>query len=134
MVAAVDARAAGFAGKTFRLAGFSFLEEHRVFVIEIFQIHARDFLADEAFDGEDVAGVLGGHDGEGVAAGLGAAGAPDAMDVILGMLRHVVVDDVADVGDVESARGDVRGDEHLEFAVAKTFQRLLAFALRAVGM
>ena len=63
-----------------------------------------------------------------------AAGAPDAMDVIFGMLRHVVVDDVADVGDVESARGDVRGDEHLEFAVAKTGERLLAFALRAVGM
>ena len=61
-------------------------------------------------------------------------GAADAVDVILRMLRHVVVDDVADVRDVQAARGDVRGDEHLVFAVAETFQRLLAFPLRAVGM
>ena len=65
---------------------------------------------------------------------LGAAGAPDAVDVILGMLRHVVVDDVAHIRDVQPARGDVRGDEHFKFAVAKTLQRLLAFLLRAVGM
>ena len=55
MVAAVDARAAGFAGETaLRLAGFAFLEQRGVVVIEIFQLHARDFLADETFDGEDV--------------------------------------------------------------------------------
>ena len=61
-------------------------------------------------------------------------GAPDAVDVILRMLRHVVIDDVAHLRDVESARGDVRGDERLELAVAETAQRLLAFALGAVGM
>ena len=121
-------------GNRLWLAGFAFLEQHGVFVIEIFQFHARDFLADEPFDGEHVAGVLGGHDGEGVAACLRAARAPDAMDVILRMLRHVVVDDVAHVRDVESARGDVRGDEHFKSSVAETLERLLAFALGAVGM
>ena len=45
---------------------------------------------------------------------LGAARAPDAMDVILRMLRHVVVDDVAHVRDVEPARGDVRGHERFK--------------------
>ncbi len=60
--------------------------------------------------------------------------APDAMDVILGMLRHVVVHHMTDVRDVQSARRDVRGDEHFVFAVAKTLQRLFAFLLRAVGM
>ena len=76
--------------------------------------------------------VLGDHDGEGVAAVLRAARAANAMDVILRMLRHVVVDDVAHVRDVQSARGDVRGDEHFVFAFAETLQGLLAFLLRAV--
>ena len=71
---------------------------------------------------------------ERVAGGLRAAGAADAMDVILRMLRHVVIDDVADVRDVQSARGDVRGDEHFVSAVAKAAQGLFAFALGAVGM
>src|SRR5882757_4400436 len=89
MIAAVDAHGAGFAGETagFR-AGFAFLEERGVGVVEIFQFHARDRLADETFDGENMRGVLGDHDGERVAGGLGAARPPDAMDVILGMLRH----------------------------------------------
>ncbi len=122
MVAAVDAAAAHFAGETARRrAGLGFFKQRGVAVIEIFQLHARDFLADEAFDGENVRRILGHHDGEGVAGVLRAAGAPDAVDVILGMLRHVVVDDVADVRDVQAARGDVRGDEHLVFAVAETF-------------
>ena len=50
------------------------------------------------------------------------------------MLRHVVIDDVADVGDVQAARGDVRGDEHLEAAFAEALERLLALALGAVGV
>ena len=48
------------------------------------------------------------------------------------MLRHVVVDDVAHVGDVQPARGDVGGDEHFEAAVAEAAQGLLALALGAV--
>ena len=56
VVAAVDAPAAHFAGETaLRLAGFAFLKQRGVVVIEILQLHARDFLADEPFDGKHVA-------------------------------------------------------------------------------
>ena len=104
MVAAVDAAAADLAGETaLSLAGFGFLKQRRVAVIEILQLHARNFLADEPLDGEDMPRILGNHDGEGVAARFRAARAADAMDVIFRMLRHVVVDDVADIGDVQSA-------------------------------
>ena len=134
MIPAVDAAAAHLAGEAGRRAGLGFFKQRRVGVGEVFHFHTRDCLADEAFDGEHMRRILGHHDGEGVAAVFGAAGAADAVDVIFGMLRHVVVDDVADVGDVQSARGDVGGDEHLVFAFAETFERLLAFLLRAVGM
>jgi hypothetical protein len=47
------------------------------------------------------------------------------------VLRHIIVDDVAHVGDVQPARGDVGGDEHLEAALPKALQGLLALALSA---
>ena len=34
----------------------------------------------------------------------GAAGAPDPVHVLLGVLRHVVIQDVRDLGDIEAAR------------------------------
>ena len=49
----------------------------------------------------------------------GAPGPSDAMDVRLGVGRDVEVDDVADVVDVEAARGDVRRDEHVQGAVTE---------------
>jgi hypothetical protein len=44
----------------------------------------------------------------------GAAGASDAVDVVLGNVRHLVVDDDRKVVDVEAARGDVSGHQHLQ--------------------
>ena len=41
---------------------------------------------------------------------------PIAVDVVLGVLRQVVVDDVGDPVDVEAARGDVGGDQDRERA------------------
>src|SRR6185436_11787224 len=76
----------------------------------------------------------GHHDREGVARGLRTPGPANAMHVILRMLRHVEVDDVTDIGDVETARRDVGGNEHLVTAVAEAVQGLLPFALCPVGM
>ena len=42
------------------------------------------------------------------------AGPADAVDVVLAVLGHVVVDDHLQVVDVQPARGHVRGDEHGE--------------------
>jgi hypothetical protein len=86
-------------------------------------------LADEPLDGGDVGASSAVMRVKASPTASRAAGAADAVDIILGMLRHVVVDDVADVGDVDAARGDVGGDHDLVLAVAKTFQRL--FAVRA---
>ena len=74
------------------------------------------------------------HQGESVADVLGAAGAADPVHVIFRMLRHVVIDDVTDAGDVDPARGDVGRDHDFVFAALETFERLDAFALGAVRM
>ena len=49
----------------------------------------------------------------------GPADAADAVDVGVGRRRHVVVDDVGQLVDVETACGDVGGDEQLGGAVAQ---------------
>ena len=43
----------------------------------------------------------------------GASRAADAVDIVLGVDRHVEVDDVADVRNVEAARRDIGRDEQL---------------------
>ena len=62
----------------------------------------------------------------------GAAGAPDAVHVIFRMLRHIVIDNVTDAGDVESARGDIGRDHDFVFAALESFERLDSLALSAI--
>src|SRR6185503_4336479 len=63
-----------------------------------------------------------------------AAGAADAVRERLGILRQVVVHDVRDVFDVQSARREVRRDEDLDLPVAELLQRALAFPLGHVAV
>src|SRR5262245_61845260 len=58
-----------------------------------------------------------GNEGDGVAGRFGAAGAADAVDIVFGVAGHVVVHHVRDAFDVETARGDVGGNEHAVLAV-----------------
>ena len=51
------------------------------------------------------------HERYGFALGAGAAGAADAVNIILGDVRQIVVDDVGQGLDVEAAPGDVGGDQ-----------------------
>ena len=67
--------------------------------------------------------VLDERHGPAVAPGPGRPARP--VEVVLGVLRRVVVDDGADVVDVEPASGDVGGDEHGEVALGELAQRPL---------
>src|SRR5262249_52477480 len=80
-------------------------------------------LADELLDRRDASAVSGRNDGDGGAAASGASGAADAMDVIVGMVRNVEIEDVADGGNVEAARGDVGGHQQRDFVPAELIER-----------
>ena len=56
------------------------------------------------------------------------------MHVVFRRVRQFEVDHVRQFVDVEAARGDVGGDEHLDRAVLERFQRLQAFRLRLVAV
>ncbi len=78
--------------------------------------------------------VFGHHQRERIPRRFRAPGAPDAVDIILRMLRHVEVNHVADFGHVQPPRGDIGRHQHFEAAVAEAAQRLLPLPLRAVGV
>ena len=72
-----------------------------------------------------------GHGGTGVA---GAACASNAVDVDLLVFGALVVDDMGDIVDVNAARGDIRCDEDIDFALAEGPQSLLARALAQIAV
>jgi hypothetical protein len=56
------------------------------------------------------------------------------VDVVLGVLGHVVVDDVRDAGHVDAAGRDVGRHHDLVAAAPEALERLHALVLRAVGV
>src|SRR5690606_11266329 len=69
-----------------------------------------------------------------LARAAGTAGATDAMHVRLDVGRQVVVDHVADAVDVETAGGDVGGDDDVEVAGTQALHRLFAQRLGHVAV
>src|ERR1019366_5075531 len=63
------------------------------------ELELGDLLADETLDIADIAGILGRDERERIAHGLRPAGTADAVHVVLGLFRDVVIDDVGDARD-----------------------------------
>src|SRR5215831_14576250 len=85
--------------------------------------HPGDGLADQLLDRRDVSSIGRRDDGDGGAAASRAAGAADAMYVVVGVMRNVEVEDVADGGNVEAARGDVGCNQQRDFVLAELIER-----------
>ena len=86
----------------------------------------------EALDLAELALLLGGQEGDGLAVATGAARAADTVDVGLSLAGHVEVDDQADAVHVKPAGGHVGGHQHVEGAGAQTLHQTLALTLRHV--
>ena len=66
--------------------------------------------------------------------GTGSGCTTRPMDVGLGLLRGLDLDDQVDVGDVEASGSDISGDEHSEFAFLEALHRDLTLVLGDVTM
>ena len=69
---------------------------------------------------------------DGVAHGVRAAGASDAVDIVLHMQRKIIVHHVRDAVHVNAAGGDIRRHQHAHRAGFEIFQRAQTLALRTV--
>ena len=70
----------------------------------------RDFFADQALDPDDEALFFGVAKRHGDARGCGATGAANAVNVGFRNIWHVIVDDVSDLVDIDTARRQIAGD------------------------
>src|SRR5208337_2725369 len=102
-------------------------------------LEAGDFAADQQpidanFDPRQFPAFLGRDEREGHALAAHAAGAADAMHVIVAELGDVEVDDVRDAGDVDSAADNVGGHQPADPAFAKGLHHTVASRLLQVAV
>ena len=74
------------------------------------------------------------HEAHRQAAGAGAAGAADAVHIVDGRARQVVVHHHRELRDVDAARRQVGGDQHVPLSVLEFGEHLLARALAHVAV
>ena len=101
-------------------------------VIKPFRLLPHDAAADESFQRAQFGMVLVRHEADGVANLIRAAGAANAVDVILHVHRKIVVHHVRDAVHVNAARRDVRRHQHPHHAFLEILQRAQPLVLRAV--
>ena len=93
-----------------------------------------DIGAGHAADASELAHLSGGDEGDSGSAFSCASGSPDAVNIGFHALGNGVVDDVREVVDVDSARGDVGCDEQAELAGFEIVDDACALRLRDVSV
>src|SRR5215831_19026623 len=91
-------------------------------------------LTDQFFDRYHSLLVVRRHDSDRSATAARATGSADAMHVIVGMVRNVEIEDVADIRNIKASRRNVGGDEQRHLVLAKLLQRRRAGLLVHVAM
>ena len=71
---------------------------------------------------------------DGTSVVVGAGRTSDAVYVVLAIMRHVVVDDQADVVDVDTTGHDVGSHQNVDAAVAELVHDFLTLTLFQVGV
>ena len=89
---------------------------------------------DGALDVAQPLAFFGADQRDGDAAGIRTGGPPDAVDILLGHIGQFVIEHMAYAGHVDTARGDIGGDQHADAALAEGVQRLFALRLALVAM
>ncbi len=101
-------------------------------IVEAFRALAHDAPADEALERAQGAVIFGRYEADGVAHRVGAARPADAMDVVLGVHREVIIHHVRDAVHIDPAGRDVGRDQHAHGAGLEIFQGAQPLVLRAV--
>src|SRR5436190_20261039 len=94
----------------------------------------RDLVAGQLLDVAQIGPLILGAEGDRDPGRPGTRRPPDPVDILLGDVRQLEVDHVADARDVDSARRDVGGDEDPHLAGLELGERLLALRLALVAV
>ena len=85
-------------------------------------LKATDVFVEEAFDALEETAVLVGDKSDSCTVVLGSGCTADAMDIVFGVARDVVIDDKRYIVHIDSAGHDIGCDKDLNFAVAEIEQ------------
>ena len=97
-------------------------------------LKATDVFVEEAFDFLKEALVLIGDEGDGRAVIFGSGCTADAMDIVFGITRDVVVDDKRDIVHIDSTGYNIGRDKDLNFSIAEIEHDGFAVFLVEVGV
>ena len=92
------------------------------------------FLVEELLNLPEEGHVRRADEGYSLAVAVGAGRSANAVNVILGIARHVVVYDHSDVVNVYAAREDVGSHEHVNLSALEAIHYLVALCLFEVGV
>lgn len=98
------------------------------------EIGDRNLASQQLFDVANFSGLLSQNEGDGLTRGTGATGSTDTVNIVFGVLRNVPVHDEGDRLNVDTASGDVGGDEDAVVSSAETFHGRLSLGKRSVGV
>src|SRR6202030_3806057 len=94
----------------------------------------RNALSNQSFDRAHRFLIERGHNGNRGTGAAGPPGASDPVDIIVGVMGNIEIEDVADGGNIEATRGDVGGDQERNFAFAELIKRARARGLIHVAV
>ena len=94
----------------------------------------RDLHSNNLFDLQQVLVFFCIAEGDALTAGPGASRTADAVHIGLGFKRHIEIDHMADLVDIDPASGDVCSDQDTNLTGAKRMEDPLASVLRASTM
>ena len=103
-------------------------------VIETFRLFPHDPAADETLERTQRSLIFRRNEADRITDGMRAAGASDAMDIILRVHREIVIHHMRDPIDIDAARGDIGRDQHAHRARLEIFQSAQPLILRTIRM
>ncbi len=90
------------------------------------QFHLGDDLLGQRFHLTQAALLTRRNQCDGDARLASASRAPNTMDVHFGVIGQVIIEDVRNIVDVQTTRGDIGCDQHLQLVATETFQHTFA--------
>src|SRR5205823_14443480 len=96
--------------------------------------HHWDVPTDQLDDCCDGSAVFGYRQHQRTAKPSGPAGPADAMDIILGMDRHIEAEDVAQTLNIQAAGRDIAGDQQPDLAPSEALESLCSLGLGHIAV
>jgi hypothetical protein len=75
-----------------------------------------------------------GHKGKRISVFVNSSGTADPVDIVIRTCGHIVIDDVGNAQDIDTAGGDIGRHQNLDRAVTETFQRRLTAVLGKITL